>query len=85
MENATALTVSEFIEMIKPDMARSLSLSDVMKIMFPPDTGKALYEETVIVTYRLPEFIRTPSGSREISLLFDFDTLTKGTREKNEC
>lgn len=85
MENTTALTVSEFIEMIKPDMARSLSLSDVTKIMFPPDTGKALYEETVIVTYRLPEYIRTPSGSREISLLFDFDTLTKGTREKNKC
>ena len=84
MGNATALTVSEFIEMLKPDMARSLSLSDVTRIMFPPDTGKALYEETVIVTYRLPDFIRTPSGSREISLLFDFDTLTKDTREMDK-
>ena len=83
MGNTTALTVSEFIEMLKPDMARSLSLSDVTRIMLPPDTGKALYEETVIVTYRLPDFIRTPSGNREISLLFDFDSLTRGSREKS--
>jgi len=84
MGNTTALTVSEFIELLKPDMARSLSLSDVTRIMLPPDTGKALYEETVIVTFHLPDFIRTPSGNREISLLFDFDMLTRDTRENSK-
>ena len=84
-EPDTVQSVSAFLAMLKADTVKALSLSEMTTVTFPPyeETGKALYEETATVTFRLPEFITTESGNRKISLLFNFDTLTKETREKS--
>ena len=81
-EPDTVQSVSAFLAMLKENTVRALSLSEMTTVTFPPyeETGKALYEETATVTFRLPEFITTESGEREINLLFDFDKLTTHTR-----
>lgn len=73
-EPDTVQSVSAFFAMLKENTAKALSLSKMITVTFPP------YEETATVTFRLPEFITTESGDREINLLFDFDKLTTHTR-----
>ena len=62
-------------------MKKAISLSDVVGIDFQPDTGETLYTQKAIVTFRLPEFIKTANGDRELTLVFDFDKLTENARQ----
>ncbi len=77
-------TISAFFSMLKENTVKALSLSEMTLVSFPPfeETGRELYRETATVTFRLPDFITTESGGREINLLFDFDKLTAHTRDQ---
>ena len=73
--------ITAFIEYLRPNLKKAVSLSDVVGIDFQPDTGEKLYTQKAIVTFHLPEFIRTANGDRELMLVFDFDKLTENARQ----
>ncbi len=79
MNHNTIDTISAFYSMLRENTAKALSLSEMTLVTFPPfeETGKEIYRETATVTFRLPDFITTESGGKEITLLFDFDKLTR--------
>ena len=81
----TLQKVSDFYVMLKENTVRALGLSEMIQVNFPPyeETGKQIFEEVATVTFRLPEFITAENGNRELTLVFDFDKLTKEAREKN--
>ena len=80
-EPDTVQSVSAFFALLRENTVKALSLSEMTTVTFPPfeETGKAFCEETATVTFRLPEFITTESGEREINLLFDFDKFAAHT------
>ena len=81
MNTTAQAEIIAFLDFLKPNLKKSLSLSDVTRIAFQPDTGETLYTQKATVTFRLPEFITGEDGNRELTLVFDFDKLTENTRE----
>ncbi len=73
--------IKNFLDFLRPNLKKALSLSDVLHVSFPSDSGKPIYTERATVTFSLPNFITTENNERELTLVFDFDKLTKNGRE----
>ena len=76
------MDIEEFYNELKENTEKLLKGLTVERVIFPENSGKPIYAETVTVVARLPKYFTTENQETHIVLLFSLDELTRPVRDR---